>query len=118
MAKKQDGTSKKTRGKKKEIIFNFSTMRRKLTQSEKDRLVKFYISFRNDFKSLQEDLFKLNKKFDLLEIKFKQFQQDAFKEESSENDFVLNNDEIAELFGQEENKNNSKDEKEKDKDKE
>ena len=48
MAKKQDGTSKKTRGKKKEIIFNFAIMRRKLTQSEKDRLVKFYISFRND----------------------------------------------------------------------
>ena len=31
-------------------------------------------------------------------MKFKQFQQDVFKEESSENDFVLNNDEIAEYF--------------------
>ena len=112
MGKKQDGTNKKSRGKKKEIIFNFSTMRRKLTQNQKDRLIKFYISFRNDFKSLQEALFKLNKKFDLLEIKFKQFQQDAFKEENSENDFVLNNDEIAELFGQDENKNNSQKEKE------
>ena len=48
----------------------------------------------------------------------KSYVPNAFKEESSENDFVLNNYEIAELFGQEENKNNSKDEKEKDKDKE
>ena len=48
MGKKQDGTNKKSRGKKKEIIFNFSTMRRKLTQNQKDRLIKFYISFRND----------------------------------------------------------------------
>ena len=31
-------------------------------------------------------------------MKFKQFQQDVFKEEKSENDFVLNNDEIAEYF--------------------
>jgi hypothetical protein len=31
-------------------------------------------------------------------MKFKQFQQDVFKEENSENDFVLNNDEIAEYF--------------------
>ena len=45
-------------------------------------------------------------------MKFKQFQQDVFKEENSENDFVLNNDEIAELFGQDENKNNSQKEKE------
>ena len=100
MAKKQEGT-KRGRGKKKEVIFNFSSMRRKLNQTEKDRLVKFYLSFINDFKSLQEDLFRLNKKFDLLETKFKQFQQDAFKEESSDNDFILNNDELAELFGKE-----------------
>ena len=46
-------------------------------------------------------------------MKFKQFQQDVFKEESSENDFVLNNDEIAELFGTEEKNNNSQNEKDK-----
>ena len=42
MAKKQEG-KKRGRGKKKEVIFNFSSMRRKLNQTEKDRLVKFYL---------------------------------------------------------------------------
>ena len=103
--------------KKKEIFFNFVSLRKNLTEKQKDKLINFYRRHRETFKELQKNLFELNKKFDTLETEWKNFQLDVFNNEDNnknnenEIDFILNQNQIDDLFANElaneENNNNN-----------
>jgi predicted nucleic acid-binding Zn-ribbon protein len=103
--------------KKKEIFFNFVSLRKNLTDKQKDKLINFYKRHRETFKELQKNLFELNKKFDTLETEWKNFQLDVFNNEDNnknnenEIDFILNQNQIDDLFANElaneENNNNN-----------
>ena len=105
--------------KKKEIYFNFNKMRRMLRSNEKVKLVQFFLGFKSVFKELQGNLFKLNQKFDVMEMQITKFHQNYLKEindevdnnnnydimtkegvnKGNEDNFELKEEEIAELFG-------------------
>jgi len=111
--------------KKKEIFFNFVSLRKNLSEKQKDKLIIFYRRHRETFKELQKNLFELNKKFDTLETEWKNFQLDVFNNEDIKNnnnendiDFILNQNQIDDLFANEfsndnnnnlNNNNNNKD---------
>jgi len=94
--------------KKKEIFFNFVSLRKNLSEKQKDKLIIFYRRHRETFKELQKNLFELNKKFDTLETEWKNFQMDVFNHEDIKNnnneneiDFILNQNQIDDLFANE-----------------
>lgn len=94
--------------KKKEIFFNFVSLRKNLSEKQKDKLIIFYRRHRETFKELQKNLFELNKKFDTLETEWKNFQLDVFNNEDIKNnnnendiDFILNQNQIDDLFANE-----------------
>ena len=103
--------------KKKEIFFNFVSLRKNLTEKQKDKLINFYRRHRETFKELQKNLFELNKKFDTLETEWKNFQLDVFNNDDIKNnknendiDFILNQNQIDDLFANEfsnDNNNNN-----------
>jgi hypothetical protein len=91
--------------KRKEIYFNFNKLRKTLTPSQKTTLISFFTSFKQTFKDLQTHIYNTNKKFDILETHLKSFQINYLRSLSlppspppSQNDFILNDIELAELF--------------------
>jgi hypothetical protein len=105
MARKGNTTLGRKHNKRKEIYFNFNKLRKTLTPSQKTSLISFFTSFKQTFKDLQHNLYNLNKKFDILETHLKAFQINYLRNLSippspppSQNDFILNDIELAELF--------------------
>ena len=104
------GKRQRRSSKKKEPFFNFAKLRSSLSAQEKEKLIKFFAGFRTVFKELQSNLFKLNQKFDTMEYQVKTFQQNYLKninDKPREEEFVLNENDIQELLGEEEKKKNS-----------
>ena len=71
----------KTTKKKGEFFFNFNQLRRKLNSKQKEKLIKFFGTFRGMFLQVKQHLFQVNKMYDLMEQEYKRFQKDLFKDD-------------------------------------
>lgn len=67
--------------KKKEIFFNFKSLRQNLNDKQKTKLIKFFTHFRSMYITVKRHLFQVNKMYDLMEQEYKQFQKDLFKDD-------------------------------------
>ena len=73
------GPNSKT--KKRDFFFNFQTLRKNLNSRQKIKLIQFFKTFRGMFLKAQEHLFQVNKMYDLMELEYKKFQKDLFKDD-------------------------------------
>ena len=67
--------------KKKEIYFNFKSLRQNLNDKQKTKLIKFFTHFRTMYFTVKRHLFQVNKMYDQMEQEYKQFQKDLFKDD-------------------------------------
>ena len=97
--------TQKTTKKKGEFFFNFNQLRQKLNSKQKEKLIKFFTTFRTMFLTVKQHLFQVNKMYDLMEQEYKKFQKDLFKNDEYLSGANQNNEE-------EKNENEQKEEEE------